>query len=225
MLPIQYLHADRVRADRGCDTAVSVAPSGSSGATFRRAKRAFDLVLSVMLLPVLVTVAALLLCLNLVLNRGPLVFAQERLGRHCRPFRVYKFRTMRPGPDAFAGALATAERHRITPLGGLLRRTRLDELPQVVNVLRGEMSLIGPRPDMLDHARRHLFSVPGYRARHAVLPGISGLAQVVEGYAETPEAVRRKVEADLRYIAEAGWRLEAWIVWRTLLVVLRARGI
>lgn len=225
MLPTQYLHADRLRAGTRRDMAATVAAAGFAGASFHRGKRAFDLALSVMLLPMLVAVAAVLLFLNPVLNRGPLVFAQKRLGRHCIPFRVYKFRTMRPGPDAFAGALATAERHRITPLGGLLRRTRLDELPQIVNVLRGEMSLIGPRPDMLDHARRHLVAVPGYRARHAVLPGISGLAQVVEGYAETPEAVRRKVEADLRYIVGAGWRLEAWIVWRTLLVMLRARGI
>ena len=189
-----------------------------------RAKRLFDVALAVALLPVLALAALALVLLNPLLNPGPLLIAQARMGQGCTPFRAFKFRSMRGGPMQNRTVHAPLERARITPLGGLLRRTRLDELPQLLNVLRGEMSLIGPRPDLLEHAHVHLATVPGYRARHAVRPGISGFAQVVHGYAETPAELRRKVAADLHYIANRDWRLEGWILWRTIVVVLAARG-
>ncbi len=189
-----------------------------------RAKRLFDIALAVALLPALALAALALVLLNPILNPGPLLIAQARMGQGCTPFRAFKFRTMRGGRLPSRSVHAPLERKRITPLGAILRRTRLDELPQLLNVLRGEMSLIGPRPDLLEHARVHLATVPGYRARHAVRPGISGFAQVVHGYAETPAELRRKVAADLHYIANRNWRLDAWILWRTIVVVLAARG-
>lgn len=191
---------------------------------FWGAKRGVDIVLAALLLPVVAVLGVLLLILNPWMNRGPLFFVQVRMGRGCQPFRAVKFRTMTASDPTLRGPNGSLERHRITPLGGLLRRTRLDELPQVVNVLGGEMSLIGPRPDCLAHAEHFLQTVPGYRQRHVVRPGISGLAQTQIGYVEGEKATRRKVEADLLYIHNAGFRMEAWIFLRTLQVILRRQG-
>lgn len=122
------------------------------------------------------------------------------------------------------GAHDPLEVDRVTQLGRFLRRTRIDELPQVVNVLRGEMSLIGPRPDFFDHAIEYVETVPGYRQRHMVKPGISGFAQTEVGYADSMDAVAAKVAADLYYIRNRRTRLEAWIFWRTLVTVFGRRG-
>ena len=186
-------------------------------------KRLFDIVFSLCLLPVVVLCSLILLLLNPVWNKGPLFYMQTRMGERCRAFKTIKFRTMEPakverGPDD------PIETHRITPLGAFLRKSRIDELPQVLNVLRGEMSLIGPRPDYFTHAKAYLRSIPEYRARHMVKPGISGLAQVELGYVEGIDATRAKALADLRYIQNAGFRLEWRIFWATISTVIGRRG-
>jgi lipopolysaccharide/colanic/teichoic acid biosynthesis glycosyltransferase len=191
---------------------------------FFEAKRGFDVVVSLLLLPVVAASALLLLLLNPIFNPGPLFFRQPRMGLHCQPFEAIKFRSMLPAGAGARGADDPLEVHRITPLGELIRRMRLDELPQVLNVLKGDMSLIGPRPDFLDHAEVYLETVPGYRKRHMVRPGISGLAQTEVGYVQGIFGTRRKVSADLYYIFNAGWRLEAFIFWRTLVIVFTGRG-
>jgi lipopolysaccharide/colanic/teichoic acid biosynthesis glycosyltransferase len=188
------------------------------------AKRAFDLVGVLLLVPALLAVALALALGNPVLNRGPLLFRQERMGQGGRPFRVWKFRSMAAAPEVARGPFDALEAHRITPLGQLLRQTRLDELPQVLNVIRGEMSLIGPRPDYYPHACVYAEEVPGYRARHALRPGISGLAQIEVGYVEGREGIRRKVAADLYYLRHASLRFDLWIAWQTLRVVLGRKG-
>lgn len=186
-------------------------------------KRTFDILLSLYLLPVLIILGVGLLVLNPFFNRGSLLFVQPRMGRDCRAFRAYKFRTM-VASNVKRGPNDPLERHRITRLGGFLRRTRLDELPQILNVLKGDMSLIGPRPDYYDHAVAFLDTIQGYRERHMVRPGISGLAQTEIGYVEGSEATKRKVQADLFYITNTGFALEAWIFWRTLLTVFGRAG-
>lgn len=188
-------------------------------------KRTFDIVLSILSLPVLLLIAVALLLLNPAFNRGPLLYTQARMGRDCQPFQVVKFRTMLSSAGPQRGADDPLEHDRITGLGRLLRKSRMDELPQVFNVLKGEMSLIGPRPDALSHAREYLIAIPGYRERHAVRPGISGLAQTEIGYAEGIEATRRKVRADLYYIENSGLAMEAYIFVRTIQTVLGRRGL
>lgn len=202
------------------------APNPKVGASrgFRFFKRSFDVTMSLLLLPIVAVVALVLLVLNPFYNRGRLIYTQPRMGRGCQPFTAYKFRSMTDVPAIARTADSPLETDRITRLGGFLRKSRIDELPQVLNVLRGDMSLIGPRPDYYDHAVRFLEEVSGYRERHAVRPGISGLAQTELGYIEGVEATRRKVRADLYYIANASFRLEAWIFVRTLLVILRRGG-
>ena len=191
---------------------------------FRIAKRSFDIFMSLLLLPVLAVLAVLILVLNPFYNTGALFFVQPRMGRDCKPFRAIKFRTMRAVPTVVRGADSPLELDRITTLGRFLRKSRIDELPQILNVLCGQMSLIGPRPDYFDHAVEYLEKIPGYRERHAVRPGISGLAQTELGYIEGMDATRRKVKADLYYISHMSLALEMWIFWRTLSVVAKRGG-
>ena len=116
------------------------------------------------------------------------------------------------------------ETNRITPLGHFLRKARIDELPQILNVLKGEMSLIGPRPDYFPHALEYLKNVEGYRERHTIRPGITGLSQIRLGYAEGIKATRKKSEIDLFYINNVGYILEFKIFFGTILTVLKGLG-
>jgi lipopolysaccharide/colanic/teichoic acid biosynthesis glycosyltransferase len=187
-------------------------------------KRVFDVVVSLLLLPALVVFCVLLLLLNPLFNRGPLFYVQPRMGRHCAAFPAVKFRTMKPAPRVTRRSEDPLEHDRITSLGRVLRMCRIDELPQILNVLRGEMSLIGPRPDYFHHARRYMRSVSGYRRRHDVRPGISGLAQIDLGYVENSEDTRKKVMLDLEYVDRIGLRLDLYLFWRTLVTVFGRKG-
>jgi lipopolysaccharide/colanic/teichoic acid biosynthesis glycosyltransferase len=199
-------------------------PSSLRWTMFSFAKRVFDIALSIALLPVLAILIVCLIVLNPSMNRGGLFFVQQRMGRDCSPFNAYKFRTMTEASCVTRGPNDPLERDRITRLGGFLRSTRLDEVPQILNVLKGDMSLIGPRPDYYDHAVAYLDVIQGYRERHMVRPGISGLAQTEIGYVEGLDATRNKVKADLYYITHAGFALEAWVFWRTLQTVFGRAG-
>ena len=176
------------------------------------------------LLPLLALVAIALVVLNRRFNRGPLFFRQSRMGQNLVPFTAIKFRSMQPAAAVTRSIDDPIEAERITTLGRMLRKTRIDELPQILNVLAGEMSLIGPRPDFIDHAREYLVQIPEYRARHSVRPGISGLAQVTLGYAAGLDETRAKANADLAYIRNASVALEARVFWLTLVTVLMRRG-
>lgn len=201
-------------------------------------KRAFDILVSCGLLVVLAPICVGLLVLNPFLNRGPLFFFQDRMGKNCQRFTTWKFRSMTVHESVFEnvpgerdastgtrGAFDPLDSHRVTPLGHMLRRTRIDELPQIINVLRGEMSLVGPRPDAYSHAQTYLREVLGYRARLSVLPGISGLAQVNVGYVDDRDGFVRKVEEDLHYLSVATMWIDLWIAKRTVATVLGFRGI
>ena len=190
---------------------------------FWQSKLVADVAGALLLVPVVIVLGALLLVLNPLFNPGPLIFRQRRMGRDCTSFVAFKFRTMTiastvRGPDD------PVEDQRITPLGRILRRTGLDELPQVFNVLFGEMSLIGPRPDCIHHAERFLAVIPEYRRRYCVRPGMSGLSQIRLGYVVGTEATRAKAVTDIEYIARASFALDLWIVWRTFITVVTGRG-
>jgi lipopolysaccharide/colanic/teichoic acid biosynthesis glycosyltransferase len=218
----------------GFDATATVEPAVAKVVTIARdrrssfdgtLKRVFDLGFSTLvLLPAMLVIAVVLLATNPFFNPGPLFFVQKRMGRDCKPFRAYKFRSMDVRPRGIRGPDDPIEVERITPIGNLLRRSRFDELPQILNVYRGEMSLIGPRPDYFRHAHRYIATIPGYRDRHSVLPGISGLAQVRHGYAAGHSATRLKTRADLEYIRSASFRLDLWIFWLTMVTVFRMRG-
>lgn len=193
--------------------------------TFWATKRVFDIVISLCLLPALAVFYIGLLTVNPFVNPGPIIFSQIRMGRQCKPFVTYKFRSMHVLKHYNRGPEDPLEISRITKLGAFMRKTRIDELPQIINVLQGKMSLIGPRPDYISHARSFARKIPEYRSRHCIRPGISGLAQVELGYAEGIEATRRKAQTDLYYIENAGFRLEARVIWKTLMTVLTKAGV
>jgi lipopolysaccharide/colanic/teichoic acid biosynthesis glycosyltransferase len=172
--------------------------------------------LLVAILPVL-AVAALLIKLT---SRGPVLYTQTRVGRGGRRFTIYKLRTMRHNCEATSGIRwATRGDSRVTWVGRLLRATHLDELPQLVNVLRGDMSLIGPRPERPEIVAVLVQAIPGYPRRHRVRPGVTGLAQVQLPPDTDLESVRRKLALDLVYIRERTLWLDARIVVGTLLKV------
>ena len=203
---------------------VKVAVSIKPEAHFPGAKRAFDLVVSLALLPILGLCAVGLAIVNRSSNAGPLIFHQKRMGKDCKPIRVIKFRSMTSTHRINRRAHDPLEINRITTVGRFIRRTRIDELPQIINVLRGEMSLIGPRPDYLPHALHYLRTIPGYHERHAVKPGITGLAQVDLGYAEGADAARAKVAADLTYVRRHGYVMDTRIALKTLRIVASGGG-
>ena len=152
---------------------------------------------------------------------GPVLFAQDRYGLDGRRFRILKFRTMRVLEAGDQQGLRQATRNdpRITPIGGVLRRWSLDELPQLINVLRDDMSLVGPRPHAVDHNEQYRRLIPGYMQRHAFKPGITGLAQVegLRGETSTLELMANRVAADLRYQRDWSLKLDIKILIKTLL--------
>lgn len=186
-------------------------------------KTIVDYTFAVLALPFIAVLTAVLFVVNPVLNPGPVFFKQGRMGMGGQRFTMWKFRTMLPS-DVQRSHDAPVEDDRITPLGRIMRKTRIDELPNFFNVLRGEMSLVGPRPDAWEHATKYMPLVPNYRERFRVRPGITGLAQVRTGYADTLEAVNLKAEMDKFYVHHSCGKLDVWILYRTFAVMASGFG-
>ena len=191
---------------------------------FWATKRAFDVCLSLLLLPLLFLTFSILLFFNIFLNQGNVFYIQKRMGKNCKPFYAVKFRTMYSSVEVTRKFDDPIEYNRITPFGKILRKTRIDELPQIFNVLKGEMSLIGPRPDYYTHALEYLKNVNGYRERHIIRPGITGLSQIRLGYAEGLEATAKKVSVDNYYIHNVNYIIELKIIGNTIITILRGLG-
>jgi exopolysaccharide biosynthesis polyprenyl glycosylphosphotransferase len=156
---------------------------------------------------------------------GPILFRQSRVGLNGVPFTLYKFRSMRTDAEAKTGAVwATRNDPRVTPIGRYLRRLRLDELPQLWNVLRGDMSLVGPRPERPEFVRMLSEKIPFYRQRHAVKPGITGWAQINYKYGETLEDTIIKLEFDLYYIKNLSAQLDFYIIFNTAKAMMSGTG-
>lgn len=200
----------------------------SSGFYERCGKRWLALLLLAGLSPFIASLLALVALINLLQFRSVrrVLFVQVRVGRDGRPFRMFKFRTMRDATTtAFGSWSSGADQARVTRIGRILRKTHLDELPQVVNVIRGDMCLIGPRPELPEieaWASRH---VPAFSHRLALRPGITGLAQVAQGYtAQDIEQYRHKAELNERYRRELSLRLDIIVLVRTAMWMLCCRG-
>lgn len=190
-------------------------------------RRGFDLFLAIPLLFLMLAVAIVLMLINPIFNKGPVFFFQSRMGKDCDPFLTWKFRSMSICADEGIGSRGPfdpLETTRISRLGKVLRKTRLDELPQVINVIKGDMRMIGPRPDAYGHALVFCDVVGRYRSRHAVLPGITGLAQTEVGYVAGRSGLNRKIAADSYYINNRCLSLDLWILWRTVGTVVGRRG-
>lgn len=188
-------------------------------------KRALDILFSGFGLLVVVPLLVLIAFLIRIDSPGPALFRQTRKGFKGEPFRIYKFRTMRVQEDGPVVRQATRNDTRVTRIGRWLRRTSLDELPQLINVLRGEMSLVGPRPHALAHDEHYSREIPTYPARFAARPGITGWAQVNGARGETPRTadMERRVALDLVYVQNASVRMYLKILVRTALVQMTQR--
>jgi len=187
-------------------------------------KRMFDISMCLLLLPLLVFISLILFFINFFFNYGSLFFIQDRMGKNCSMFSAIKFRTMVPAKEITRKYNDPIETNRITPLGKVLRKSRIDELPQILNVLKGEMSLIGPRPDYYIHALEYINNVEGYRERHIIRPGITGLSQIRLGYIEGLEGTAKKVSIDNYYIHNVSYLIELKIIFITIFVILRGMG-
>ena len=187
------------------------------------AKRALDLAASATLLLLLSPLVALAALLVATTSRGGVFYRQTRVGKDGRLFALWKLRTMRRGAEVETGAvLATPDDPRVTAIGRALRSARVDEIPQLWNVVRGDMSMVGPRPERPEFTEELTRSISGYSLRHAARPGLTGLAQVSGEYSTEPEI---KLRYDLAYLNNWSLGLDLAILLRTLPVILTRRGI
>ncbi len=154
-------------------------------------------------------------------DRGPVFYTQSRVGQHGRLFTLYKFRTMRPDAENGRSVWSRPNDPRVTSVGRWLRRTRLDELPQLINVLTGDMSIVGPRPERPDLVQGLSVTIPYYAERHLVKPGITGWAQISFGYGSSEQDAKRKLQFDLYYLKHMSFELDLIILFRTLGTFLR----
>jgi putative colanic acid biosysnthesis UDP-glucose lipid carrier transferase len=186
-------------------------------------KRAIDLVLSICAIAVLSPIMLLIALAIKLTSPGPILFKQRRYGLNGQEILVYKFRSMKVMEDGAKVEQATKNDTRITPLGAILRKTSLDELPQFVNVLQGRMSLVGPRPHAVAHNEMYRKLISGYMLRHKVKPGITGWAQVngLRGETDTLDKMQQRVNYDLEYLRNWSLSLDLQILVKTALVFLR----
>ncbi|MDT0295724.1 sugar transferase [Mesonia ostreae] len=186
--------------------------------------RMFDLVFSCIGLLFLLILSPFVLLMNLGWNRGPLFYKQTRVGKAGKNFEIVKFRTMVTNAEKLGAQFATKDDARITAFGKFLRKTRIDEIPQFLNVLNGEMSFIGPRPERPFFVEELSQSIAFYEIRHAIKPGLTGWAQVSVKYGESAEDSLTKLQYDLYYIKHRGMFLDLRIILKTMSTVIFFRG-
>jgi len=205
-----------------------------------RGRRALNVAVALVALLICLPAMVLIALLVVLTSRGPVLYTQTRVGIDRRKagstdgrrrvnyggrlFKIYKFRTMFVGADRNGEVWASPEDPRVTPVGRILRKYRLDELPQLFNVLKGDMNVVGPRPEqpkIFTHLREKIHH---YHYRQQVLPGITGLAQVSQHYDASIDDVRRKVLFDLEYISQRSWQQDLKVLFQTIPVVLFQKG-
>jgi len=183
---------------------------------FFLAKEVVDIVLGFVALVLSLPILAVCIVIVKLSSKGPAIFKQTRMGQDGKPFEMYKLRTMYTDAESASGAVwAAAGDPRVVPTCRWMRRSHVDELPQLLNVIKGEMSLVGPRPERPEILAELEKTYPQVRRRLAVRPGITGLAQVRNGYDTSVEAFRHKLTADLEYVERSNWSTEIGIMAAT----------
>ena len=190
-----------------------------------RVRRLVDILVSILLCLVFFLLVPIVFVLNIFGNRGTLLYSQLRVGKDNKPFKIYKFRTMLSDDNADNFSEWTqAEDSRITAIGRLLRKLHIDEIPQVINVLKGEMTLVGPRPEQLKYVEKLSNEIPFYQMRHIVTPGITGWAQVKFHYGASVDDALQKIQYEFYYIRHQSLFLDIKVVARTLQILWRGFG-
>ena len=220
---LRRIDVDQVGIGRP-DTDTDTGPGAARGRVEATARRAADIVLSLTLLAFTLPLMLLTAALVRLDSPGPVLYRQERVGLRGRCFTLLKFRSMRTDAEARGPVWAARRDPRVTRVGAAIRLTRIDELPQLLNVLRGEMSFIGPRPERPHFVEQLERALPFYRDRAQVKPGLTGWAQVNYPYGASVEDARAKLSYDLYYVKHRGLPLDLMILVATIRVVLFQRG-
>ena len=187
-------------------------------------KRLLDILCVLAVLPFALPLMLLTAIAIRLESAGNVLFVQNRVGQGGREFKIYKFRSMRTDSEQNGAQLAQIGDSRITRVGSFIRKTRLDELPQFFNILKGDMSLIGPRPEQKVFVEQFEKSIPFYQYRHIVKPGLSGWAQVTQGYAGNTDETQVKIEHDFYYIKHFSFSLDVLIMFKTVKIILTGFG-
>ena len=187
-------------------------------------KRLLDILCVLAVLPFALPLMLLTAIAIRLESAGNVLFVQNRVGQGGREFKIYKFRSMRTDSEQNGAQLAQVGDSRITRVGSFIRKTRLDELPQFFNILKGDMSLIGPRPEQKVFVEQFEKSIPFYQYRHIVKPGLSGWAQVTQGYAGNTDETQVKIEHDFYYIKHFSFSLDVLIIFKTVKIILTGFG-
>jgi lipopolysaccharide/colanic/teichoic acid biosynthesis glycosyltransferase len=191
---------------------------------YERVKMAMDWLLILATAPITLPLTLLAMLAVRLESPGPVIYTQQRIGQGNKPFKIYKIRSMRFDKNPQPSQFACHADPRVTRVGRVLRKTRIDELPQFINVLKGEMSLIGPRPEQPAFVRQFDQDIPFYTYRHVVKPGITGWAQVRHGYAAGADQTREKIEHDFYYIRHCSIFLDIFILFLTIKTMLTGFG-
>jgi lipopolysaccharide/colanic/teichoic acid biosynthesis glycosyltransferase len=193
-------------------------------ARYGRFKRALDLLVGLAAVPVFAASIPVVLACDLVGNRGPLFYRQRRVGRHNEEFTIWKYRTMRPSATPAPTHWTTEDDPRITPFGRILRKTHVDELPQTINLLRGEISTVGPRPEQPSYVQDLTEKIRFYKLRHLVRPGVTGWAQVKYDYGSSDVDAMEKLQYEFWYLRHQGLTLDLRILGRTVRTFVGGSG-
>ncbi len=188
-------------------------------------KTAFDYSITVLCLLVLIPVALLLALAIKLTGKGPVIYSQKRIGRSGHPFTIYKFRSMHFGTEDGIPLLSGKNDKRITRVGRFMRKHKFDEIPNFVNVLKGEMSLVGPRPEQQYFIDQIVVKAPDYRLLHTIKPGITSWGQVKYGYASSVEQMIERLEYDLEYINNRSFWFDLKIAFYTIGIILKGQGV
>jgi len=213
---------DRVNLDRFDPSELSAGLAAA--ASGRRIKRAVDIAAAIALLVLLSPLLAITAIAIRIESPGPALYRQRRVGKDGAEFEIYKFRSMRADAERDGAQWAALNDNRITRVGAIIRRTRIDEIPQAVNILRGEMSFVGPRPERPEFVRVLEARIPHYNERHRVRPGITGWAQVKHEYTASVEGAREKLCYDLHYIKRYSPIFDIAVIAMTVRVALFGLG-
>ena len=196
--------------------------------TYMRVRRLIDIIVSFVMGIVLLILIPFVFVLNLFGNRGSLFYSQVRVGKANKPFKIYKFRTMIPNTNGTSeensSQWTSTTDSRVSSVGKLMRILHIDEIPQVINIFKGEMTLVGPRPEQLKYVEQLAEHIPYYEMRHIVTPGITGWAQVKYHYGASVEDAIQKIQYEFYYIRHQGLLLDIKIVARTLQIIWRGFG-
>lgn len=209
--PIQHLYENNLG---------SLLPSQS----YLYFKQFIETLIVFMSLPIILPIMLITFCLVMIESKGHAIFTQERVGQGGKLFKIYKFRSMIVDAEKYGSQLAKKNDKRITPLGHFIRKTRIDELPQIWNVLKGDMSLIGPRPEQKSFVEQFEKEIPFYNYRHIVKPGMTGWAQVTQGYAGNSDETVEKIQRDFFYIKHFSFTLDMLIVVKTAQIIFTGFG-